>query len=1199
MRPRSARPVLLLLTVALALATLRAEADCTTCATAKVPNTPDGIHPYWGVQEVHVYVDDETRTFPASRISSSNIENALARWSGGCSSYPLPAFVLHKEAPIPPNRDLRTTLVIDYEPSIPAQETTPGSGEDEIAEAVGTTIRLFGECTNISGICDDQDRIIWNSDYGEQIIAHEIGHVLGLHHDKSKNEGCSSPSLMKAATSPSTPLGINDEQCALASNLNNANVACGTDALNQSIHPCQECQYSVGGDVSGLAQGENVVLKLVLTDSAFFTLAPVNGSGSFEFPSKVPNGHSYVVQIDSQNAPQKSCSVANGSGIVRDSDIGDVAVNCICLSTSNTTNEGSATAAATSSCDDPEPGVLLDPEPEVRVVLDTCTDFPILCSGSGTSAPGPWWWARNAPEIPCNQEPICVPILDCSGQLADGSPGCSEEVRCYDYCGGTPTTTSVFGPLLGTDGGSGPLPASGQLRVTGLARDRDGIQGMLFFLDGVKLAPMSFQHGLHRTDACQGSQGDCDPYSGFEAVFDTTGWSDGDHRLDVIAVDDAPGQPMGTRIHRTISVDNACAGTAPPAVSVTAPASGAVVAGPVTVTAAAFGEAGVERVQFYLDGARVSTDWTAPYTWTWDSTAVPDGAHTVTVRAVDECGARVDATPVTVETANANDPPHLDLEVPTVGIAVAGSAVEVSGWALDEDGIDSVALRLDGVPVPATGSTTRTRTDVCSAFGDLDPDCPEVGWALTFDSTAQPDGIYTLQVVATDRRGGQSVVSRQIEVRNDPPLPPTVTAPTSRTALLGGSVSFHVTANGTDPLLYRWQHRDGVRWVNLYGGTRIAGANTDTLTLDLLEYADAGGYRCVVTNGGGTTPSASASLAVVETLDAPTVTAGLDQSVTEGETATLRVSAEGIGPLTYRWQHLEGGAYVDLANGGGFSGARSDTLSLSGTTLADQGYYRCRVGNDGGTTPSEPIRLTVHADLDGTCVEGPNTVCLHQNRFRAEMVINGSAGKAHDYSDVGGLFTLNNPDNVEAAVKIIDGTGVNGRYWVFHGALTDLAYTLTVTDTVTGAERTYLKQFGSFCGTADTTAFSDPSGSTGTLLLGPFAATAASTASCTSSSTALCLLDSRFRVQVLRGGVAQRAVPATPLSGVFTFGSSANPEVVVKVLDGTPVNDWYWVFFGSLTDQAYEVVVTDTASGAEKRYPSPGASCGDADTTAF
>ena len=56
-------------------------------------------------------------------------------------------------------------------------------------------------------------------------------------------------------------------------------------------------------------------------------------------------------------------------------------------------------------------------------------------------------------------------------------------------------------------------------------------------------------------------------------------------------------------------------------------------------------------------------------------------------------------------------------------------------------------------------------------------------------------------------------------------------------------------------------------------------------------------------------------------------------------------------------------------------------------------------------------------------------------------------------------------------VKILDGTTVNGHFWVFYGALSDVEYTLRVTDTMTGAVRTYTNPPGSICGRADTTAF--------------------------------------------------------------------------------------------------------------------------------
>jgi photosystem II stability/assembly factor-like uncharacterized protein len=85
------------------------------------------------------------------------------------------------------------------------------------------------------------------------------------------------------------------------------------------------------------------------------------------------------------------------------------------------------------------------------------------------------------------------------------------------------------------------------------------------------------------------------------------------------------------------------------------------------------------------------------------------------------------------------------------------------------------------------------------------------------------------------------------------------------------------------------------------------------------------------------------------------------------------------------------------------------------------------------------------------------------------------AGVATQVNDLWGYFSIpaitNNPNNPEVFVKMLDGTAINGRYWFFYGGLTDLDYTLTVTDATTGAEKMYTKPAGSECGGSDTAAF--------------------------------------------------------------------------------------------------------------------------------
>jgi hypothetical protein len=70
-----------------------------------------------------------------------------------------------------------------------------------------------------------------------------------------------------------------------------------------------------------------------------------------------------------------------------------------------------------------------------------------------------------------------------------------------------------------------------------------------------------------------------------------------------------------------------------------------------------------------------------------------------------------------------------------------------------------------------------------------------------------------------------------------------------------------------------------------------------------------------------------------------------------------------------------------------------------------------------------------------------------------------------------GYFWFFDQENVELVVKVLDARTVNGFTWVFFGALTDVEYTLTVEDTMTGDEKVYRNEPGNISGQADTAAF--------------------------------------------------------------------------------------------------------------------------------
>ena len=95
--------------------------------------------------------------------------------------------------------------------------------------------------------------------------------------------------------------------------------------------------------------------------------------------------------------------------------------------------------------------------------------------------------------------------------------------------------------------------------------------------------------------------------------------------------------------------------TTPPTVSMTAPADGATVAGPVTLSANASDNILVAGVQFNVDGASVGSEITSPpFTTTWNTATATDGVHTITAVARDGVGNRTTSAPVSVTVANSN-----------------------------------------------------------------------------------------------------------------------------------------------------------------------------------------------------------------------------------------------------------------------------------------------------------------------------------------------------------------------------------------------------------------------------------------------------------------------------------------------------------------------------------------------------------------
>ncbi len=116
------------------------------------------------------------------------------------------------------------------------------------------------------------------------------------------------------------------------------------------------------------------------------------------------------------------------------------------------------------------------------------------------------------------------------------------------------------------------------------------------------------------------------------------------------------------------------------------------------------------------------------------------------------------------------------------------------------------------------------------------------------------------------------------------------------------------------------------------------------------------------------------------------------------------------------------------------------------------------------------------------CQPSPTAVCLNRGRFRvsvhydARQSGNGQgAGNVLLESRDATKFWFFDASNVELLVKVLDGCGLNNKFWVFSAGLTNVGVELTVVDTKTGTPKVYSNpQNKNYPPNFDTSAFSCP-----------------------------------------------------------------------------------------------------------------------------
>jgi subtilisin family serine protease len=186
----------------------------------------------------------------------------------------------------------------------------------------------------------------------------------------------------------------------------------------------------------------------------------------------------------------------------------------------------------------------------------------------------------------------------------------------------------------------------------------------------------------------------------------------------------------------------------PPSVAITSP-TGGTVSGIVPINVTASDNVGVTRVDLLVSGTLLASDTSAPYAFSWDSTALSGSSASLVARAYDAAGNAASSTAVVVSVGGGTSPPPPpDTTPPTVAITSPGNSSVVTGVvtvnvkAGDNVAVASLSVYVDG-KVVATGNSASI--------------------SYKWNTKKAASGTHTISATAKDTSGNQSSTSVQVK----------------------------------------------------------------------------------------------------------------------------------------------------------------------------------------------------------------------------------------------------------------------------------------------------------------------------------------------------------------------------------------------------------------------------------------------------
>ena len=253
-----------------------------------------------------------------------------------------------------------------------------------------------------------------------------------------------------------------------------------------------------------------------------------------------------------------------------------------------------------------------------------------------------------------------------------------------------------------------------------------------------------------------------------------------------------------------------------------------------------------------------------------------------------------------------------------------------------------------------------------------------------------------------------------------------------------------------------------------HGATLLASSMTSDFTLIKLNSIPSGRYFL----GWDTTPPSAGTLLHRVSHPVPATTIFPQMYSNTNVNASVPMCTFAGGAVAARPNFI----YSSANQGGIYGGSSGSPSILAGGYVVGQLLGTCptssavdpKAGCDPGnsivdgafsTTYNTIAQFIDPSGASPVCTANATTLCLSDSRFAVTATYqagtNSGNGQAVRLTADTGYFWFFGPDNVEVVIKVLNACGLNSKFWVFSGGLTNVQVTITVRDTKTGTVRTY------------------------------------------------------------------------------------------------------------------------------------------------